>query len=86
MEFDLNREFSTEKKTVNAWTTFNKLFSILDIREMQIKTALIYHHTPVRIDGSFVEDVKKGERSSSASGSANLYSHFGNNYGGFSEN
>ena len=30
--------------------------------------------------------VKKGEHSSIAGGSANLYNHFGNQFGGFSEN
>ena len=32
------------------------------------------------------EDVEQGEHSSIAGGSANLYNHFGNQFGGFSEN
>jgi len=32
------------------------------------------------------EDVEQKQPSSTADGSANLYSHFGNQYGGFSEN
>jgi hypothetical protein len=32
------------------------------------------------------KDVEQGERSSIAGGSANLYKHFGNQYGSFSEN
>ena len=32
------------------------------------------------------EDVEYGENSSIAGGNANLYNHFGNQYGGFSKN
>ena len=32
------------------------------------------------------KDVEQGEHSSIAGGNANLYNHFGNQYGGFSEN
>ena len=51
-----------------------------------------YHLTPVRmtkikiIKTAYVEeDVELGEHSSTAGGSGNLNSHFGNQYGGFSE-
>ena len=53
---------------------------------------LRYHLTHVRMTKikimrtSYVkEDVELGEHSSTAGGSGNLYSHFGNQYGGFSE-
>jgi hypothetical protein len=32
------------------------------------------------------EDVEQGEHFSITAGSANLYNHFGNQFGGFSEN
>ena len=38
------------------------------------------------LSGFVGEDVKSGEDSSTADGSANLYNHFGNKYGSFSEN
>ena len=54
---------------------------------------LRYHLTPVRMTKIKImrttyteEDVELGEHSSTADGSGNLYSHFGNQYGSFSEN
>jgi hypothetical protein len=63
------------------------------IREMQIKTTLRFHLTPVRIVRSKIqviadagEDVEKEEHSSIVGRIASLYNHSGNQSGGFSEN
>lgn len=66
------------------------------IREMQIKTSLGFHLTPISMakikkkktqmiayDG---KDVEQGEHSSIACESANVYNNFGNQFGGFSGN
>jgi hypothetical protein len=63
---------------------------------MQIKTALRFHLTPVRMAkiknsgdsrcGAAGEDVEKEEHSSIAGGIASLYNHSGNQSGGSSEN
>ena len=52
-----------------------------------------YHLTPVRMTKVKImrtayveEDVELGEHSSTAGGSASWYSHFGYQYGNFSEN
>jgi hypothetical protein len=63
----------------------------LDIREMQIKMILWFHHTRFKIgkvktqvithDG---EDMDPGEHSSINGDSLNLYNHLGNHSGSFS--
>ena len=48
MGVDLNREFSTEQSQ-RAETHLRNCSTLLAIREMQIKMALKYHVTPVRM-------------------------------------
>jgi hypothetical protein len=65
----------------------------LAIKEMQIKTTLRFHLTPVRIAiiktppiTNFGKDAGKKEPSYSAGGNVSLYNHFGKQYGGFFKN
>jgi hypothetical protein len=69
------------------------MFNILLIREMQIKTTLRFHLTPVRTakiknSGDSRCWLGYGERelSSIVGGIASLYNHSGNQSGGSSEN
>ena len=74
-------------------THLEKCANSLGIRGIQIKSTLRFHLTPVRMSKIKIqviahvsEDVEQGKHSSTAGGSANMYNHFENPCGGFSEN
>ena len=90
---DLNRELSTDKSKMTE-TYLRRCSTSLAIREIQIKTTLRFHLTPVRmakIKKTLMttyagEVVGKREHFCIAGESANWYSPFGCQCGDFSEN
>jgi hypothetical protein len=89
---ELNREFSAEEAQMVKKHLKNFSTSLV-IREMQIKTILRFHLTPVRmakiktqVTADADEDVAKEEHSSISGGFASWYNHSGNHFGGSSEN
>ena len=65
----------------------------LVIGEMQIKTTMRYHFTPVRMaiikksmNNKYWRECGEKETSYTAGGNVNWYSHYGEQYGGSSKN
>ena len=81
---ELNKEFSPEEYRM-AEKHQKKCSTTLIIREMQIKTILRFHFTPIRmakikiqVTADAGKDVEKEEHSSIVGGIASLYNHSGN--------